>query len=32
MLFTEYGVGVADRTAATPRYVNSTTWADGSAS
>ncbi len=32
MLFTEYGIGVADRTAATPRYVNSTTWADGSAS
>lgn len=32
MMFTEYGVGVADRTAATPRYVNNTTWADGSAS
>lgn len=30
MLFTEFGVGVADRTAATPRYVNNTTWADGS--
>jgi hypothetical protein len=29
MLFTEFGVGVADRTAATPRYVNSATWADG---
>jgi len=30
MLFAEFGVGVADRTAATPRYVNSATWADGS--
>lgn len=29
MLFTEFGVGVADRTAGTPRYVNNTTWADG---
>lgn len=29
MLYTEFGVGVADRTAATPRYVNNTTWADG---
>lgn len=29
MLFTEYGVGVGDRTAATPRYVNNATWADG---
>lgn len=29
MLFTEFGVGVNDRTAATPRYVNSATWADG---
>ena len=29
MLFMEFGVGVADRTAATPRYVNNTTWADG---
>lgn len=32
MLFTEYGVGVADRTAATPRYVNNATWADGTPS
>lgn len=29
MLFMEFGVGVADRTAATPRYVNNATWADG---
>jgi hypothetical protein len=29
MLFMEFGVGVGDRTAATPRYVNNTTWADG---
>ena len=29
MLFTEFGIGVADRAAATPRYVNNTTWADG---
>lgn len=29
MLFTEFGVGINDRTAATPRYVNSATWADG---
>ncbi len=29
MLFGEFGVGVGDRTAATPRYVNSATWADG---
>jgi hypothetical protein len=29
MLFFEFGVGVADRTAATPRYTNNTTWADG---
>ncbi len=29
MLYTAYGVGVADRTAATPRYVNNATWADG---
>ena len=29
MLFTEYGVGVGDRTAATPRYFNNATWADG---
>lgn len=26
---TRFGVGVYDRTAATPRYVNSATWADG---
>ena len=31
MMFMEYGVGVYDRTAATPRYVNNTTWADGTA-
>jgi len=29
MTFTEFGVGVADRTAGTPRYVNNATWADG---
>jgi hypothetical protein len=29
MLFMGYGVGVADRTNGTPRYVNSATWADG---
>jgi hypothetical protein len=29
MMFIEFGVGVADRTAGTPRYVNSATWADG---
>lgn len=30
MLFTEFGVGVADRTNGTPRYVNhANTWADG---
>lgn len=29
MLFTEFGVGVADRTAGTARYTNSATWADG---
>lgn len=29
MLFSEFGVGVGDRTAATPRYVNNATWADG---
>lgn len=29
MLFSQYGVGVKDRTGATPRYVNSATWADG---
>ena len=32
MFFTEYGVGVGDRTNGTARYVNNTTWADGSAS
>jgi hypothetical protein len=31
MLFAEFGVGVKDRTAATPRYVNNETWADGTA-
>ena len=31
MLETAFGVGVADRTAGTPRYVNSSTWADGTA-
>lgn len=29
MVFGEFGVGVGDRTNGTPRYVNSTTWADG---
>lgn len=29
MLFTEFGVGVADRTNGTARYVNNATWADG---
>lgn len=29
MLFTEFGVGVRDRTNGTARYVNNTTWADG---
>ena len=29
MFYTEFGVGVYDRTAATPRYVNNATWADG---
>lgn len=29
MLFTEFGVGVADRTNGTARYTNSATWADG---
>lgn len=29
MLFLEFGVGVADRTNGTARYVNNTTWADG---
>lgn len=32
MLYTEIGVGVFDRTAATPRYVNNATWADGTPS
>lgn len=31
MLFTEFGVGVYDRTAGTPAYVNSSSWADGTA-
>ncbi len=31
MLFFGFGVGVNDRTAGTPRYVNSATWADGTA-
>jgi len=29
MTFTEFGVGVADRTGGTARYVNNATWADG---
>lgn len=29
MLFTEFGVGVKDRTAGTARYVNNATWSDG---
>lgn len=29
MLFTEFGVGVGDRTNGTARYTNNTTWADG---
>lgn len=29
MLFTEFGVGVGDRTNGTPRYVNNATWSDG---
>ena len=29
MLFTEFGVGVGDRTNGTARYTNSATWADG---
>lgn len=29
MLYTEFGVGVADRTNGTARYVNNATWADG---
>ncbi len=32
MMFLEFGVGVAERTGATPRYVNSATWSDGTAS
>jgi len=31
MLFLEFGVGVADRTNGTARYVNNATWADGTA-
>lgn len=31
MTFFEFGVGVNDRTAGTPRYVNNSTWADGTA-
>lgn len=31
MMFFEYGVGVADRTNGTARYVNNSTWADGTA-
>ena len=31
MLFTEFGVGVGDRTNGTARYVNNATWADGTA-
>jgi len=31
MLFQEFGVGVADRTNGTARYVNNATWADGTA-
>lgn len=29
MLFLEFGVGVADRTNGTPRYVNNAAWSDG---
>lgn len=29
MLYLQFGVGVADRTAGTPCYVNNSTWADG---
>ncbi len=32
MLFTEFGVGVGDRTNGTARYVNNATWADGTVS
>lgn len=31
MMFCEFGVGVADRTNGTARYVNNATWADGTA-
>lgn len=31
MLYTEFGVGVGDRTSATPRYVNNASWSDGTA-
>jgi len=31
MLFMEFGVGVAERTNGTPRYVGSASWADGTA-
>ena len=31
MLFTEFGVGVNDRTAGTTQYTNNGTWADGTA-
>lgn len=31
MLFFEFGVGVGDRTAGTPRYVNNSSWSDGTA-
>lgn len=31
MLFAEFGVGVYDRTAGTPRYVNNASWSDGTA-
>jgi len=31
LLYTEMGVGVADRTAGTPRYVNNAAWSDGTA-
>lgn len=32
MLFFEFGVGVGDRTAGTPRYVNNSSWSDGTPS
>lgn len=32
MMFMEYGVGVADRTNGTARYVNNAAWSDGTAS